>query len=311
MSPQPETSAPASIVVIATKGRQNHVATVVKKLERQTKPPILIVIVGTCHEDLPEINVDIASLPICKLISQRIGASSQRNSGIEYLDNAHYFRDKHCFLVFFDDDFIPADNWLEMAALAFGADPTLAGLTGHVLADGINGAEISLAEAEQYLSGERPPTPHWSAAGRLKAVESLYGCNMAFRADVAAACRFDEALPLYSWQEDCDYSGQARRFGRTMIVPSCRGVHQGVKAGRTSGVRMGYSQIANPIRIAFRRNMPALRAARFVLTALAANLIRSAQGRRNPDYPGRLKGNLLALADMLQFKLDSRRILEL
>jgi hypothetical protein len=179
------------------------------------------------------------------------------------------------------------------------------------LVDGINGAEISLADAERYLSGERPPTPHWSAVGRPKAVESLYGCNMAFRRDVAAACRFDEALPLYSWQEDCDYSGQARRFGRTMIVPQCKGVHQGVKAGRTSGLRMGYSQIANPIRIAFRRNMPALRAARFVLTALAANLIRSAQGRRNPDYPGRLKGNMIALGDMLRSKLDSRRILDL
>jgi hypothetical protein len=96
-----------------------------------------------------------------------------------------------------------------------------------------------------------------------------------------------------------------------MIVPQCKGVHQGVKAGRTSGLRMGYSQIANPIRIAFRRNMPALRAARFVLTALAANLIRSAQGRRNPDYPGRLKGNMIALGDMLRSKLDSRRILDL
>jgi hypothetical protein len=134
---------------------------------------------------------------------------------------------------------------------------------------------------------------------------------MAFRSPVVAACRFDEALALYAWQEDCDYSGQARRFGKTMIIPLCEGVHQGVKSARISGLRMGYSQIANPIRIAFRRNMSAFRAARFVFKALAANLVRSAQGRRDPDYAGRLKGNGLALADMVRFRLDTRRILEL
>jgi GT2 family glycosyltransferase len=311
MSPKPETNADVAIVVIATTGRPSHAASVLEKLQRQTKPPAWIVIVGASERDLPKYNHNIFSSKTDIIVSPRVGSSSQRNVGIEYIKHANHLNGARCFLAFFDDDFIPADNWLEMAASAFKADPALAGLTGHVLADGVNGAEISLAEAERYLSGELPPRSHWSAVARPKVVESLYGCNMAVRGDVAAMCRFDEALPLYSWQEDCDYSGQARRYGRTMIMPLCRGVHQGVKAARTSGLRMGYSQIANPIRIAFRRNMSALRAARFVLKALAANLIRSAQGRRNPDYPGRLRGNMLALADMLQFKLDSRRILEL
>lgn len=304
-------NAPRPIVVIATKGRPDTVAAVIKKLGRQTFPPVAILIVGTCEADLPNKNDRIEADLKVEIISPRIGLSSQRNIGVEYAESVHDLSGDGYFLAFFDDDFVPADNWLEMAALAFKTDLALAGLTGHVLADGINGAEIGLNDAERYLSGALQPLAHWSAVQRPKRVESLYGCNMAFRSAVVTACRFDEALPLYSWQEDCDYSGQARRFGKTMIVPDCKGVHLGVKSARIGGVRMGYSQIANPIRIASRRNMSPLRAARFVLKALAANLIRSAQGRQNPDYVGRLKGNGLALTDMIRLRLDTRRILEL
>jgi len=310
--PQPDPkNLPLPIVVIATKGRPAHASMVINKLKDQSLAPVCILIVGTCAQDLPDSDDAQASLITRNVISPRIGLSSQRNVGLENLQSSGLLEGDGHFVAFFDDDFIPADNWLETAALAFKADRALAGLTGHVLSDGVNGAEIGLAEAERYLAGELPPSPHWSAVGRPKAVESLYGCNMAFRGDVAATCRFDEALPLYSWQEDCDYSGQAQRFGKTMIIPACKGVHLGVKSGRISGLRMGYSQIANPIRIAFRRNMPPHRAVRFVVRALAANLIRSAQGRQTPDYPGRLRGNLLALADIVTLKLDSRRILNL
>jgi GT2 family glycosyltransferase len=302
---------PPFLVVIATKGRPAHALTVVHYLQRQTRPPACIVIVGTCDDDLPSYDGTSSAVVVESIVSPRTGLACQRNVGLEYLDASGNFKGGGALVAFFDDDFIPADDWLERAAAAFEGDPALAGLTGHVLADGVNGAEIALAEAGLYLSGDRAPAPHWSAVQRPKRVESLYGCNMAFRGDVAATCRFDEALPLYAWQEDCDFSGQAQRYGETRIVPACRGVHLGVKSGRINGLRMGYSQIANPIRIAGRRNMPPLRAARFVFRALAANMIRSAEGRRTPDYPGRLRGNLLALADLVRFKLDSRRILEL
>jgi hypothetical protein len=91
MSHRPETNAPAAIVVIATKGRPNQVAAGIKNLKLQTKPPVLIVIVGTCEEDLPVINDIIDSLPIIKVVTPRIGVSSQRNVGIEYLKNAKFF----------------------------------------------------------------------------------------------------------------------------------------------------------------------------------------------------------------------------
>jgi hypothetical protein len=142
-------------------------------------------------------------------------------------------------------------------------------------------------------------------------VGSLYGCNMAFAASVCRTLRFDESLPLYGWQEDCDYTGQARRKGRTIIMPECRGVHLGVKAGRQSGVKFGYSQIANPIHIARRRNMTAKRAAVFIMRALAANTLRSLPTPGLFDYRGRLAGNLRAIVDLGLGRCDPRRILSL
>jgi GT2 family glycosyltransferase len=64
---------------------------------------------------------------------------------------------------------------------------------------------------------------------------------------------FDERLPLYGWQEDVDLSRRLAAFGTVVKVPAARGVHLSVKLGRNSGVRLGYSQIANPLYLSFKR----------------------------------------------------------
>jgi hypothetical protein len=70
---------------------------------------------------------------------------------------------------------------------------------------------------------------------------------MAFTDTVIRQTRFDVNLPLYGWQEDRDYTDMALRLGRVIYFPDCRGVHLGVKSGRTGGGKLGYSQIANPV----------------------------------------------------------------
>ena len=57
---------------------------------------------------------------------------------------------------------------------------------------------------------------------------------------------FDEQLPLYGWLEDVDFSRSIARYGRSVRVEGARGVHLGVKSGRQPGLRLGYSQVANP-----------------------------------------------------------------
>jgi GT2 family glycosyltransferase len=300
-----------AFVVIATRGRPGETLTLMDALARQTLPARHIVVVGADTSDLAGLDQHpLRQAGVADLVtSGRPGLTSQRNIGLDVLGGD--LESTSAFVAFFDDDFRPAPDWLERCADAFATSPGLAGLTGRVLGDGVRGAGLTEEDAERLIDGRVAPLSHWSNVAAPREVASLYGCNMAFAATVCRTLRFDEALPLYGWQEDCDYTGQARRLGRTLVVPDCRGVHLGVKAGRQSGVKFGYSQIANPIHILRRRNMTPARAARFILRALAANAVRSVRTHSLFDYRGRLVGNLRAIIDLALGRCDPMRILSL
>ena len=295
-------------VVVATRGRAASAEMLLNSLEAQHLRPTAVIVVGVEPSDLPPTRDRPFHVQL--ILSDQLGSSRQRNVGIEALHLGSTSSDTVRFIAFFDDDFRPAPTWLSEAANAFCSETELVGLTGRVLADGIKGAPITEAAAQAYLDRRIPARSHWSN-GPARALESLYGCNMALTEAALLTCRFDEALPAYSWQEDCDLTGQAKRLGATRLVPACRGVHLGAKQGRVSGVKMGYSQVANPLWIARRGNMTFLRAARFVLRALAANLIKSCRRHTWCDYRGRLRGNILALADLLMKRCHPGRILQL
>ena len=298
------------LVVIATRGRASETAALLRDLEKQEMKPSLTVVVGASANDLPK-PAGASPLPTLRVVSRQAGLTRQRNRGVAALMHAGFLIRPTHFVAFFDDDFRPAPNWLKAASAAFSEDPTLAGLTGLVLADGVRGDAIPEAQVAGYLSGSRPARPHWSHASAPRSVESLYGCNMACTTAVAATCNFDDDLPLYGWQEDCDFTGQARRLGDTRIEPACRGVHLGVKSARTSGLRLGYSQIANPLHIARRGNMTRRRMLRFAFRAVVANCVKSLLPNQRVDHPGRLRGNLLAAWDALRDRSSPRRILTL
>jgi GT2 family glycosyltransferase len=127
----------------------------------------------------------------------------------------------------------------------------------------------------------------------------------------AAQCRFDERLPLYGWLEDVDFSRQLAREGRIAKLSAARGVHLGVKQGRQSGVRLGYSQIANPIYPSRKGTCPWPRALRQISRNVAMNLARSLNPEPYVDRAGRFAGNLKAMRDLVTGRLDPQRILEL
>jgi glycosyltransferase involved in cell wall biosynthesis len=299
-------------IVVASKGRPKDLATLVQLLEQQSLKPSIVLLVGTCPEDMPDDDQYVApSLTVVKQLSPRAGLTAQRNVGLRYLRKRWGSAPADEFVAFFDDDFRPSPGWLASAAEAFRINTALVGLTGRVLADGINTDPISEADADGFIRHERPALPHWSAVKSLRNVQSLYGCNMAVRGVVAERVDFDENLPLYGWQEDCDYSGKARRFGVTAIVPQCEGVHLGVKSSRVSGLKMGYSQIANPIYIANQGNMPWSRAVRFLCRAIASNVVRAGRRSGFTDYKGRLRGNVVAIGDLVRRRCTPQRITEL
>jgi Glycosyl transferase family 2 len=301
------------IVIIATKGRATDVYELLTWLQEQSLPPTHTIVIGVDASDIHGLDQHPATRDGSVTVQANLvaGLTIQRNAGIDLAKAKGLFATDNYFVSFFDDDFRPESHWLQEAQKFFRSHPEVVGLTGHVVADGVHGENITSAEARAYLRGERKPHNHWASGDQVRPLDSLYGCNMAFSHRVINQCRFDESLPLYGWQEDQDYTGQAARLGQTVYMPHCKGVHLGTKSGRTSGLRFGYSQIANPIYLIKKGTMPKAKAYKFMTKHLLANGIKSLGTHPLVDYPGRLKGNLLALRDLISGRCAPRRVLEL
>ena len=299
-----------AFVVIATKGRAQEMRRLLDYLHKQTLQLDHIVVAGTQPSDIEGLS-DHPLISRCGtvLISPKIGLTSQRNFGIETLEKKGLLTNGRFFCAFFDDDYRPADDWLEQANRRFDQGD-IVGLTGRILADGVRRGGMTEDEAILFLNGTKAPEQHWADGTTEGNTNVVYGCNMAFADTVIKQIRFDETLPFYGWQEDRDYTGMACRIGKVIFYPNCRGVHLGVTSGRVSGVRFGYSQIANPIYLMKKGTMGVRVSMRFMLRALAANSVRSFGEHPIVDYRGRLRGNMRALRDLLYGRLDPRRIAE-
>jgi GT2 family glycosyltransferase len=300
-------------VIIATKGRAAETRVLLDALAAQTLAPALTLVVGTEDNDITGLNEHPLALSQKSLafISPQIGAACQRNAGIEALKarGALDAAPKSFFCVFFDDDFRPAPDWLEKAAARF-AKGDIIGLTGRVLADGVMTGGYTEAEAAAFLNGQKPPLPHWANQSVESETDCAYGCNMAFLGTAIRELCFDENLPLYSWQEDRDYTGQCLRLGRVIRCPDCVGVHMGASGGRTSGLRFGYSQIANLYYLIHKGTVPPKAGLTQAGKNFVANIVKSLIPiRPDVDYAGRLHGNMMALLDIVRGTCDPRRIL--
>jgi GT2 family glycosyltransferase len=297
-----------AFVVVSTKGRLREVKILLESLQRQTLTPERCVVVGSAIEDVAGLEnfSSVIEGTTEVVIAPVAGISVQRNVGVARI-LASVESGRPFFIAFFDDDFRPADDWLESAEALFTRRVDVVGVTGRVLADGINGIGLSEDEAVAYLCGALSPESHWASGSAMRDVNSVYGCNMAFTEPVVRNCKFDEELVLYGWQEDRDYSGQARRYGHVVYAPSCLGVHLGIKNARTSGVRLGYSQIVNPIYMTMKGTTNLHTALRFVGRAILSNLFRTITRDGRADYSGRMSGNFRAISDLVRGQCQPRR----
>lgn len=287
-------------VGIATAGRREIVPQTVGLLRDQTRPPDVVVVCPLVSDKLGD--RDFSGLPFDVVVtSGPIGLCAQRNAILDKVAACDV-------IIFFDDDYIAERHYLERIEKLFQSQPDVCAATGLLLADDVTGPGLSV---EQGLNIIRNSVGEGSAD--LKDVHGLYGCNMAYRVSVVRDnnLKFDENLPLYGWQEDIDFSLQVRPFGRLVKCDLLMGVHLGVKAGRTSGVRLGYSQIANPVYLSKKGTMSWQHARKLISRNIVANLARSLYPEPWIDRSGRLKGNLLALMDLLRGKASPARILQL
>ena len=84
-----------------------------------------------------------------------------------------------------------------------------------------------------------------------------------------------------------------------------------MKVGRTPGLRLGYSQIANPAYLVGKGTMRIGHALGLVTRNVAMNLIRSVSPEPYIDRRGRLRGNMLALRQIVRGRADPRQVREL
>lgn len=285
-------------VIVATVGRPELTRRTVDLLQDQSRPPDEIVVVSVTSADVEGVQrargkVDVAFSPK--------GLPKQRNVGLSKIAQSTDV------VVFFDDDFIPAPDYIENVEQLFATTPDLVGITGELIADGINTGGISFEDASQMASDGKPRATTLTES-KWRTREALYGCNMAIRCTAAKGLLFDERLPLYGWLEDIDFTFQLSRRGRLVSTDMLTGVHMGVRGGRTSGKRLGYSQVANVLYLRKKGTMQRNLFKRLLFQNILSNILRSFNPEPHIDRRGRLIGNLLAISDLVRGKLDPARI---
>jgi glycosyltransferase involved in cell wall biosynthesis len=285
------------VVVIASAGRRDALGQTLRHLAQQSRRPDEVVLALSEQADAPAL--DGIGLPVHVVLSGR-GLCVQRNAALAaVLPRADV-------VTFFDDDFLAAPSYLARLEAAFLANPDFSVVHGRVVADGITSAGFSFEQGvallETALAAEEPPFTVRDNPG-------AYGCNMSYRSAHIGDARFDERLALYGWQEDTDFSARVGRAGRIVNLSSLVGVHLGIKRGRVSGVRLGYSQIVNPLYL-FRKGSIGPRYAAWLISRnLLANIAKALWPEPWVDRRGRLYGNALAVAHVLRGRLEPERIL--
>lgn len=291
------TTLPMRIAVgFATCGRPDVLAAALDCVRRQMPPADAIIVCHTTPEDVA--GIDPAGVQF--LLSEP-GLPRQRNA---ILDHAA----EYDAVLFLDDDFLVAPNYVGAVATCMAADPTIVVATGTLIADDSRGPGLSVAQGLALLAADAPP----AEADWVDAPHG-YGCNMAIRVANARAhdVRFDERLPLYAWSEDMDFTHRLGRFGRMVTLRAARGVHLGVKQARSPGRRLGYSQVANPLYLRGKGSYSWRRALGSVGRNLAANAARALWSEPFIDRRGRLLGNALAMLDLARGRMRPERILDL
>lgn len=284
-------------VACATRGRPDVVSQTIRHLlATQTLRPQTVIV--SCA-DIADAG-DLVGYPGVKVVTGPAGLAAQRNTALSHLGS------EADVIAFFDDDFVADENWLAAAMRVFSDESNVVGFTGDVIADGIKGPGISFEVARLMVNAVPPRPAGWTEP------YSPYGCNMAFRISAIGDTVFDERLVLYGWLEDRDFAAAiTRRGGRLVKSSEAFGVHMGVKGGRVSGERLGYSQVVNPLYMLQKKTMTLKQVAGQIFRNMASNFGRIVRPEPFIDRRGRVIGNLLGISDVLRGRLQPERAAEL
>lgn len=282
-------------VGIATTRRPDQVTLTLQQWGKQQRLPDRVVVCPAAPEDID--HAALRSLPFeVEVVYGGKGLCIQRNAIMAHCPTTS-------LIGFFDDDYYPARDYLSHAERIFSEHPSLVVLTNHPMLDGARGAGVSHEQARYWSEAwlQDPPARY-----ELMPTYGGYGCNMVIKASVARANHvvFDERLPGYGWLEDIDFTRRLSDYGEIAVSRYLEGVHLGTKSGRQNGVRLGYSQVINPLYMVRKGSLSVSYAFDHVARNVAANTIRSFAPEPWVDRRGRLMGNVLAFCHVLRGRVD-------
>lgn len=292
---------PNVVVGIATSRRPAILAELVRQLKEQSFQPSKIIISYSAPGDIDQLDQQDIQSGYIELVTGLQGLPMQRNAILDRLTNED-------IILFFDDDFFPHTDYIAEIVHSFRTSDAILGVTGNVLADGAQGPGLPVEDANKLNRNFVPVSER-----KQEDTFNTYGCNMAFRIHALKhlKARFDERLPLYAWYEDMDFSRALLPYGRLVKTYRAVGVHLGNKSGKTSGLRLGYSQIINPVYLAQKGTYPWDHALKSAGRHLLINLLKSLRPEAHIDRQGRSHGNWIGVLDLLRGRVTPERALHL
>jgi len=292
-------------IIIATLGRKEIVEQTLSSLAVRKAVPHSVIVVGTDKNDLPDVP---ANLPfqLRLLIAPAKGSAIQRNFGIKELPPSIEF------VAFLDDDMEVHDDYCAEVENVFRSSPDAAGFSGCILANG----NIDRAAARQLLDSHQVPAGMPGFGFYPKRWPGFYGCAMNIRRRWLDVEQFDERLPLYAVGEDCEIGFRLSRHGFIGGSARCPVAHLATRSGRLSEVGVGYAQIINFLYFANKGvGFPKIstyfeKLVRLPLVNLFFLSFPFLDGKNHVDRKGRFRGNLLAIFDVLQGKIEPMNLIQ-
>lgn len=293
-------------LIIATKNRQEPLTQLLGALQDLERFPDELVLSATEESDIPVAAYDSYPFKVTITIGAK-GLTAQRNAGIRALTKTVDI------VTFLDDDSRPRRDFFARVISHFSEYPDSYAVTGRVILDG-SPDDKSLSE-EVITAALAQSTADDLDHGVAQAVlhDQLYGCNMAFRAEIFDQISFDERLPLYSWLEDADVARAIMRQGLNIYQdPRLVIVHCKVSSGgRTAHLRFGYSSVMNWEYLRRKGHVGWKEFPGSVLGPMIKNIAGSLCGSDRVGRRKRLRGNWLAMWDIARGRITPERATEL
>jgi len=300
-------------IVVPTRNRPAELTTLLANLEAQSGAPDAVIVVDSSDEPLRgevEAIVGRARLPCTYLRHLPPSAAAQRNAGLNAaLASAE-------LIAFLDDDLTLDARALESASteiarsgaefIGFGFNPVDAdSRRDHGMLK-----KLRLTEALGLYSGRTGAVSPSGWHTRLMHVEEptevewLLSGAVIWRANAIGDLRFDEYFEQYSYLEDLEFSLQARRRGRFLVLSSATYLHTPAPGGRKSRFWFGRIEVRNRYYIVRKHRLSRWRF--WLGTAIRCAITLGTGLTSDRRELGRFWGNVSEMGRILRPRIDLR-----